>query len=116
MLCYMKKRKRVIDKIQRRGNSVYDKKGYPATLAFVADVAWEIVLKLWTIAEGVCDHEEVVLEPSFAAYALEKPSTEKTKNENGNKKSSGEISDNRTATTRAPTMRFHFGFQSMTST
>ena len=41
------------------------------TPAFVTDVAWEIVLKLWTIAEEVYDHEEVVLEPSFAAYALE---------------------------------------------
>ena len=66
-------------------------KGYPATLAFVTDVAWEIVLKLWTIAEEVCDHEEVVLEPSFAAYALEKPSTRgKQKNENGNKKYVGQ--------------------------
>ncbi|CAL6420962.1 unnamed protein product [Bathycoccus prasinos] len=68
------------------------RKGYPATLAFVTDVAWEIVLKLWTIAEEVYDHEEVVLEPSFAAYALEKPASilEKKKSENGNKKYVGQ--------------------------
>ena len=67
-------------------------KGYPATLAFVTDVAWEIVLKLWTIAEEVYDHEEVVLEPSFAAYALEKPAStkEKKKSDNGNKKYVGQ--------------------------
>ena len=53
--------------------------GYPATLAFVTDVAWEIVLKLWTVAEEVYDHAEVVLEPSFAAYALEKPQDKKGK-------------------------------------
>jgi len=67
-------------------------KGYPATLAFVTDVAWEIVLKLWTIAEEVYDHEEVVLEPSFAAYALEKPAStqEKKKSDNANKKYVGQ--------------------------
>ena len=38
------------------------------------------------------DHEEVVLEPSFAAYALEKPASilEKKKSENGNKKYVGQ--------------------------